>query len=136
LAALESPVPEIANCALVTLTAGWSRLVAQETARRETAAAHNEQQRNVGAQWNQRSRPVAVLGAPGMGYGFNVMPFLCRSMEGRVLHATSRELRDACRRTKWKPDVRRVSVFVFVCGCVCVCVCVCVCFVICPHRCR
>ncbi len=68
-AALEALVQEVADAALVTLTAGWTRVLAQETARREAAAAHNEQQRDVGAKWNQRSRPVAVLGAPGMGYG-------------------------------------------------------------------
>jgi hypothetical protein len=106
-AALEALVQEVADAALVTLTAGWTRVVAQETARREAAAAHNEQQRDVGAKWNQRSRPVAVLGAPGMGYGENVLPYLRRSVEGVALHATSRELRGACRRRRrWPPEVR------------------------------
>ena len=109
--ALEALVQEVADAALVTLTAGWTRVVAQETARREAAAAHNEQQRDVGAKWNQRSRPVAVLGAPGMGYGQNVLPYLRRSLEGVALHATSRELRGACRRRRrWPPEV---------CKCVC-----------------
>jgi hypothetical protein len=104
--ALETLVQAGADAALVTLTAGWSRLMAQETVRREAAAAHNEQQREVGAKWNQWSRPVAVLGAPGMGYGENVLPFLRRSVEGVALHATSRELRDACRRrSRWPSDV-------------------------------
>ena len=68
-AALEALVQEVADAALVTLTAGWARVVAHETARREAAAAHNEQQRDVGAKWNHRSRVVAVLGAPGRGDG-------------------------------------------------------------------
>jgi hypothetical protein len=111
-AVLEALVQEVADAALVTLTAGWTRVVAQETARREAAAAHNEQQRDVGAKWNQRSRPVAVLGAPGMGYGENVLPYLRRSVEGVALHATSRELRGACRRRRrWPPEV---------CKCMCI----------------
>jgi hypothetical protein len=105
-AALEALVQEVADAALLTLTAGWTRVVAQETARREAAAAHNEQQRDVGAKWNQRSRPVAVLGAPGMGYGENVLPYLRRSVEGVAVHATSRELRGACRRRRrWPQEV-------------------------------
>jgi hypothetical protein len=100
--ALEALVQEIADAALVTLTAGWTRVVTQETARREAAATHHEQQRGVGAQWNRRSRAVAVLGAPGMGYGENVLPYLRRSSEGFAVHATSRELGGACRRRrKW-----------------------------------
>ncbi len=113
-AALEALVQEVADAAVVTLTACWTRVVAQETARREAAAAHSEQQRDVGAKWNQRSRPVAVLGAPGMGYGENVLPYLRRSVEGVALHATSRELRGACRRRRrrrrWPQEV---------CKCVC-----------------
>jgi hypothetical protein len=105
-AALEALVQEVADAALVTLTAGWARVVALETARREAAAAHNEQQRDVGGKWNQRSRPVAVLGAPGMGYGENVLPYLRRSVEGVAVHATSRELRGACRRRRrWPAEV-------------------------------
>jgi hypothetical protein len=105
-AALEALVQEVADAALVTMTAGWARVVAQETARREAAAAHNEQQRDVGAKWNLRSRPVAVLGAPGMGYGENVLPYLRRSVEGVAVHATSRELRGAChRRRRWPAEV-------------------------------
>ena len=107
--ALEALVQEIADAALVTLAAGWTRLVAQETARREAAAALHEQQRGVGAQWNRRSRAVAVLGAPGMGYGENVLPYLRRSLEGVAVHATSRELGGACRRRrKWPPEVMDV----------------------------
>jgi hypothetical protein len=105
-AALEALVQEAADAALVTLTAGWARVVAHETARRESAAAHNEQQRDVGAKWNLRSRPVAVMGAPGMGYGENVLPYLRRSVEGVAMHATSRELRGACRRRRrWPAEV-------------------------------
>jgi hypothetical protein len=104
--ALEALVQEIADAALVTLNIGWPRMVAQECARREAAAARHEQQRDVGAQWNRRSRAVAVLGAPGMGYGENVLPYLRRSAEGLALHATSRELGGACRRRrKWPQEV-------------------------------
>jgi hypothetical protein len=107
--ALEALVQEIADAALVTLAAGWTRVVAQETARREAAAARHEQLRGVGAQWNQRSRAVAVLGAPGMGYGENVLPYLRRSSEGLAVHATSRELGGACRRRRrWPPEVMDV----------------------------
>jgi hypothetical protein len=104
--ALEALVQEIADAALVTLNSGWTRVVAQETARREAAAVHHERQRDVGAQWNHRSRAVAVLGAPGMGYGENVLPYLRRSVEGLAVHATSRELGGACRRRrKWPQQV-------------------------------
>jgi hypothetical protein len=104
--ALEALVQEIADAALVTLNAGWSRVVAQECARCEAAAVRREQQRDVGAQWNHRSRAVAVLGAPGMGYGANVLPYLRRSVEGLALHATSRELGGACRRRRqWPQEV-------------------------------
>jgi hypothetical protein len=107
--ALEALVREIADAALVTLAAGWTRVVALETARREAAAAHTEQQRIVGAQWNQRSRAVAVLGAPGMGYGENVLPYLRRLLEGLAAHATSRELGGACRRRRrWPQEVMKV----------------------------
>ncbi len=108
---LEALVQEIADAALVTLTAGWTRVVAQETARREAAAALHEQQRGVGAQWNRRSRAVAVLGAPGMGYGENVLPYLRRSLEGVAVHATSRELGGACRRRRrWPQEVMGVLI--------------------------
>jgi hypothetical protein len=96
----------IATAALHQLTDGLARVVAHETTRREAVAAHNEQQRDLGAKWNKRSRTVAVLGAPGMGYGENVLPYLRRSVEGMALHATSRELRGACRgRLRWPHDV-------------------------------
>jgi hypothetical protein len=98
---LAALVQEIADTARVALVTGWARVVAQETSRRETVT---EQQRDVGVQWNQRSRPVAVLGAPGMGFGENVLPYLRRSAEGLAVHATSHELRRACRRrtsSKW-----------------------------------
>jgi hypothetical protein len=104
---IEALVQEVADAALVTLTAGWTRVVAHETTRREAATARKEQQRIEGVQWNLRSRPVAVLGAPGMGYGENVLPYLRRSVEGMALHATSRELRGAFRRrNRWpEPEV-------------------------------
>ncbi len=108
-AALEALVQEIADAALVTLNTGWTRVMAQECARREAAAVRHEQQRDVGAQWNHRSRAVAVLGAPGMGYGENMLPYLRRSVEGLAVHATSRELGGACRRRrKWPQEVLEV----------------------------
>ncbi len=111
--ALETLVQQIADAALVAFNAGWTRLVAQETARRAAAAAHREQQRDVGAQWNQRSRPVAVLGAPGMGFGENVLPYLRRSVEGLAVHATSRELGGACRRRRqWPQEVLEFLIYV------------------------
>jgi hypothetical protein len=109
--ALEALVQQVADVALVTLVTGWTRVVAQETARRETVAAHGEQQRDTGAKWNQRSRSVAVLGAPGMGYGENVLPYLRRSLEGFAVHATSRELGGACRRRRrWPQEVTEYRV--------------------------
>ena len=66
---------------------------------------NEEQRRDVGAQWNLRSRPVAVLGSPSMGCGRHVLPFLRRSVEGRALHATSRELSGACRQSRWAREV-------------------------------
>ena len=109
-AALAALVHDVAAAALDALTAGWTRVVAQERARRTAAAAHNEQQRDVGAQWNLRSRVVAVLGAPCMGCGRHVLPFLRRSVEGRAVHATSRELGGACRQSRWAREVLLHSV--------------------------
>ncbi len=55
-------------------------------------------------------------GAGGAGdgvYGENVLPYLRRSVEGVAVHATSRELRGACRRRRrWPPEVR-ASEFMF-----------------------
>jgi hypothetical protein len=82
-------------------------MVAQAIARREALAVHRKQQRDAGAKWNQRSHPVAVLGAPEMGFGENVLPYLRRSVEGVAIRCTSRELAAACcRRRKWTSDVR------------------------------
>ncbi len=106
---------QVATAALDLLTSGWTRVVAEEGVRHTAVAALHRERAGVADQWNKRSHPLAVMGAPGMGNGFNVMPFLRRPSEGRVLHAMSLETRGACRRTKWKPEV-----------CVCVCVCVCV----------
>ena len=39
--ALEALVQEVADAALITLTAGWARVVAQETARREATLGSN-----------------------------------------------------------------------------------------------
>ena len=91
--------------ALAVLAAGWPRVVEEERVRHTAATLVHVQRAGVAAEWNRRSRPVAVLGAPGMGYGFNVLPFLRRSVEGRAMHATSEEIRGACRRTKWKQGV-------------------------------
>jgi hypothetical protein len=92
-----------------TKAAGVLLISQAQESRREAVVAHHEQQRDVGAQWNRRSRAVAVLGAPGMGYGENVLPYLRRSSEGLAVHATSRELGGACRRRrKWPPEVMNV----------------------------
>jgi hypothetical protein len=115
--ALGALVQQVADTALVIFIAGWTRVVAQETARREAKAAHlhhwHEQQRDAGAKWNQRSRPVAVLGAPGMGYGENVLPYLRRSVEGLAVHATSRELGGACRRRRKWPEQEVLNMWIF-----------------------
>ena len=68
---------------------------------------NEEQRRGVGTQWNLRSRAVAVVGAPCMhGFGRHVLPFLRRSVEGRAVHATSRELSVACRQGRWAREVQ------------------------------
>ena len=84
----------------VMITTGWTRMVAQAIARREALAVHRKQQRDAGAKWNQRSHPVAVLGAPEMGFGENVLPYLRRSVEGVAIRCTSRELAAACCRRR------------------------------------
>jgi hypothetical protein len=110
--ALEALVQMIVDAALVVYVTGWARVLAQETARRQAKATHHEQQRDVGAKWNQRSRPAAVLGAPGMGFGENVLPYLRRSVEGRAVHAMSRELGGACRRRRRWPQQEVWSVII------------------------
>jgi hypothetical protein len=106
--AVEALVQQAATAALAVLAAGWPRVVEEEHERHTAVTLAHVQRAGVAAEWNRRSRPVAVLGAPGMGYGFNVLPFLRRSVEGRAMHATSEEIRGACRRTKWKQEVRWV----------------------------
>ena len=96
---------QAATAALAVLATGWPRVVEEERVRHTAVTLVHVQRAGVAAEWNRRSRPVAVLGAPGMGYGFNVLPFLRRSVEGRAMHATSEEIRGACRRTKWRPEV-------------------------------
>ena len=103
--AVETLVQKAAAAALAVLAAGWPRVVEEERVRHTAVTLLHVQRAGVAAEWNRRSRPVAVLGAPGMGYGFNVLPFLRRSVEGRAMHATSEEIRGACRRTKWKQEV-------------------------------
>ena len=115
-AALEALVQEVATAALDALTAGWTRVVAAEADRRKAATAMYKQRADVAGQWNLRSRPVAVLGAPGLGFGRHVLPFLRRSEEGRALHATSVEIRGACRRAQWSQEVRRRGRF-YLFGC-------------------
>jgi hypothetical protein len=106
--AVEALVQQAATAALAVLAAGWPRVVEEERVRHTAVTLVHVQRAGVAAEWNRRSRPVAVLGAPGMGYGFNVLPFLRRSLEGRAMHATSEEIRGACRRTKWRKEVCRV----------------------------
>jgi hypothetical protein len=103
--AVEALVQQAATAALAVLAAGWPRVVEEERVRPTALTMLHVQRAGVAAQWNRRSRVVAVLGAPGMGYGFDVLPFLRRSVEGRAMHATSEEIRGACRRTKWRPEV-------------------------------
>ncbi len=103
---VEALVQRAATAALDSLAAAWPRAVAEEHTRYTAALEIHKQHAAVAAQWNRRSRPVAVLGAPGMGYGFNVLPYLRRSFEGRALHATSVELRGACRLRRWAKEVR------------------------------
>jgi hypothetical protein len=105
-AAHEALVQRVASVAVDALAQEWPRAVEAERVRRAAASERHRQEANVAGQWNRRSRPVAVMGAPGMGYGFNVLPYLCRSVEGRAMHATSAEIRGACRRTKWKHEVQ------------------------------
>ena len=104
-AAVEALVQQVATAALDVLTSGWTRVVAEEGVRHTAVAALHRERAGVADEWNKKSRAVAVLGAPGMGYGFNVLPFLRRSVEGRAMHATSQEIRGASRRTKWKVEV-------------------------------
>ncbi len=99
---------QAATAALAVLATGWPPVVEEERVRHTAVTLLHVQRAGVAAQWNRRSRPVAVLGAPGMGYGFNVLPFLRRSVEGRAMHASSQEIRGACRRTKWRQEVCRV----------------------------
>jgi hypothetical protein len=103
--ALDLLLNRAATAAIAVLAAGWPGVMEEERVRHTAVSAIHVQRAGVAAEWNQRSRPVAVLGAPGMGYGFNVLPFLRRSVEGRALHATSQEIRGACRRIKWKQEV-------------------------------
>jgi hypothetical protein len=56
---------------------------------------------NVAKQWNDRSRTVAILGATAFGFGKLVLPFLHRVVEGRALHATSKELQVATAKNLW-----------------------------------
>jgi DNA-binding beta-propeller fold protein YncE len=50
---------------------------------------------------NFRNRAVGVLGSSGMGWGVLVLRFLHRAVEGRALHACSRECHVAVRRYRW-----------------------------------
>ncbi len=104
-AAYEVLVQRVASVAVDALAQEWPRAVEAERVRHAAASERRRQEADVAGQWNRRSRPVAVRGAPGLGYGFNVLPYLCRSVEGRAMHATSAEIRGACRRTKWKHEV-------------------------------
>jgi hypothetical protein len=102
----EALVQRMASVALDAFALEWPRIVEDERVRHAAAAERHKREAAVAGQWNRRSRAVAVLGAPGMGYGFNVLPFLRRSLEGVAVHGASAELRGACRRTKWLREVR------------------------------
>jgi hypothetical protein len=105
--AYEALVQRLATVCLDAFACEWPRAVEEERMRQVAAAERHQREANEACHWNRRSRAVAVLGAPGMGYGFNVLPFLRRSLEGVAVHGTSVELRGACRRTKWRPEVSR-----------------------------
>jgi hypothetical protein len=96
-AVFEALVALVATEGLGVLAVAWARAVAEETARAAAAATHHQQLAHIARQWNERSRPVGLLGSPGMGCGVNVLPYLHRSVEGRALRATSQEIGRACR---------------------------------------
>ena len=106
-AAFEALVTQVASGAVDVLAAAWPRVVAEEQARATAAATHHRELAHIAGQWNQRSRPVGLLGSPGLGSGVNVLPYLHRSVEGRALHATSQEIGRACRlsSTRWAVEV-------------------------------
>jgi hypothetical protein len=106
-AAFEALVMQVASEAVDVLAAAWPRVVAEEQVRATTAATHHRELARIAGQWNQRSRPVSLLGSPGLGCGVNVLPYLHRSVEGRALHATSQEIGRACRlsSTRWAVEV-------------------------------
>jgi hypothetical protein len=116
-AAFEALVSEVASQTIDVLAAAWLRVVAEEQARATAAATHSRELAHIAGQWNQRSRPVGLLGSAGLGWGANVLPYLHRSVEGRALHATCTEIAKACQkhgpksRFAWLPDpVRSVLV--------------------------
>ena len=127
--AVEALVQQAATAAVAVLAAGWPRVMEEERLRHAALTLLHVQRAGVAAEWNRRSRPVALMGAPGMGYGFNVLPFLRRSVEGRAMHATSEEIRGACRRTKWKQEVCWVKRVVLYAYCVCLVFSLCYVFV-------
>ncbi len=129
-AALEALVTQVATESVDVLAAAWSRAVAAETARVAAAATHHQQLAQIAGQWNRKSRPVGLLGSPGLGCGVNVLPYLHRSVEGRALHATSQEIGRACRlsSTRWAVEVLIYewrSGMVLLKRCVRVCVAIC-----------
>jgi hypothetical protein len=85
----------------------WTCAVTEETARAESAASRQREMARAAGQWNQRSRPVGLMGSPGLGFGVNVLRYLHRSVEGRALHATSQEIGRACHldSTRWAGEV-------------------------------
>ena len=117
-AAVEALVAQVATDALAALAAGWTRAVAEEAVRHEAATARHQHAAGVAGQWNLRSRPVGLLGSPSLGFGQHVLPYLRRSVEGRALHATSQEIRGACRRasTRWAVEVRGIDGSCGFCG--------------------
>jgi hypothetical protein len=106
-AAFEALVTQVVSEAVDALATAWPRAVAEEQARTTAAATHHRELAHIAGQWNQRSRPVGLLGSPGLGCGVNVLPYLHRSAEGRAMHATSQEIGRACRlsSTRWAVEV-------------------------------
>ena len=68
-AAVEALVQQVTTAALDVFTTGWTRVVAEEGVRQTAVAAVHRERAGVADEWNKKSRAVAVLGAPGMGYG-------------------------------------------------------------------
>ncbi len=92
-AAFEALVTRVASEAIDVLAAAWPRVVAKEQARATAAATHHRELAHIAGQWNQRSRPVGLLGSPGLGCGVNVLPYcIGRWRVGRCMRRVKRSV--------------------------------------------